>query len=522
MKKKLLVFGIVSMFLLTGFIASANKIENSGNKKLFDNNEKDIENIRQNWITHDESDYFSKTISKHFLFSKQTYPEDPNTPINKKSLFMPYVVKFDKQRNMVIGGGIEEVTVTESGAVIFNTLDKHIIMKLDQQGNKIFKIVKEKTQYLYYVLGGIDIDSQNNIIISTLGLKNRLSMRFDCFVSKYNTKGEFLWEKKYELKLPANPYAGCMLTAINSKGDIIFLTESNYFSLIGQTRYYRVIGKIDQNGNLVSKKILKDGTIVGDALWYPFDIKIDSRDNIVFGSMEYIDIDEKEKIYISKYDSNLEAIWDSTVYYDNTKESEVNQNVHIGIDKNNNLDDIIVACTITGRVEGEYCGHVNIIKYDSNGNFLWELTNDGGTYKDVSGVDIDSESNIITNGLSGDVFSDESRAMSTIKYSKNGDLKWEKTYPGIDAYNLALDYLTNDIGAVGGIILATNNGEIALNSTIIKYDSNGNLLWVIDDILVKEGKNREKNINLPKIGFFTRLFNTIFDKILKNQFLSMV
>jgi len=488
MNKKLIALIIIVMFLLTSFTVSANKIEISNNNL---------------------PDIYYKTKNKHFLFSKEIDFQELSTQPNEKSQFMPYLIKFDRQGNTIIGGAIEEVIVTGSGGVGFRTLNKKIIMKLDQQGNKIFKLVKEKSDYSYYLLSSINIDSQNNIIISTCGLKNQLSNKLDFFVSKYNSNGEFLWEEKYELKLSAPPTTAYMLIDIDSKDNIIFLVEANYFALNGQYKYYRVLGKIDETGNLVNEKTIKDDAMLGEGLWYPYDIAIDADDNVVLGSIEYID--EKEKIYTLKYNSDLDSISGFPVYYESSdgKEDYI-MNLFIEVDKNNNMNDVIIACTFGTEIDGSYSKYTKIIKFDCDGNFLWNLINNKNRFNEIAELSVDSESNIVTNGYNGDSLAILLGVMSTIKYSKNGDLKWEKTYPERDGYNLALESSTNNIGIIGGIIAATTNGvtsKIYLNSTIIKYDPDGNVLWVVEDIPIKEGKEKPKVFNLLKSDFFTKFLN---------------
>ncbi|HRS26428.1 MAG TPA: hypothetical protein P5140_07820 [Methanofastidiosum sp.] len=112
------------------------------------------------------------------------------------------------------------------------------------------------------------------------------------------------------------------------------------------------------------------------------------------------------------------------------------------------------------------------IKYDAAGNIIWKREYDGGDEDGAKGVATDSYNNVIVTGISeiGGRRSD----YCTIKYDPNGNVVWEKEYDsGFDdfANGVATDSYNNVIVTGYSII----GGKIRYCT--IKYDPNGNIIW---------------------------------------------
>ncbi len=203
-----------------------------------------------------------------------------------------------------------------------------------------------------------------------------------------------------------------------------------------------------------------------------------------------------------KYDSNGNTVWIKSYKTDyNTTGFTDTWGNGIATD---NLGNVYV----TGGSQNSIGTHSvsRTIKYDSNGNILWDVIYDRG-----EGVGIAEGSNGITVGSSGNVYVtgqshnnetgyDESR---TIKYDSNGNILWDKV----------------DIDGKGGSDIAIDGSENAYiigNSLyeyrIIKYDSNGNTLWTkvaTDELGVSihgKGIALDDSNNLYTIGSKTASF----------------
>jgi len=137
----------------------------------------------------------------------------------------------------------------------------------------------------------------------------------------------------------------------------------------------------------------------------------------------------------------------------------------IAIDSNNNI-------IVTGYIRNGGNYNVSTTEYDSNGNVIWTRIFDNKPMDAGWGVAVDSSNNIIVTGYTGENL--DNRDFLTIKYDSNGNLVWVRTYDGggEDAgWDVAVDSDDNII--VTGWTMGVN-----WNYCTIKYDPSGNVVWV--------------------------------------------
>src|SRR3989344_4458030 len=120
---------------------------------------------------------------------------------------------------------------------------------------------------------------------------------------------------------------------------------------------------------------------------------------------------------------------------------------------------------VTGTSNNNYL----TIKYDSNGNELWNKTYDGGGVDQAYGIATDSSGNVYVTGFSENTttFIED---FLTVKYDSNGNEIWVKNYNG-GCWDQSLAIATDCSGNVYVTGYASND------YFTIKYDSNGNELW---------------------------------------------
>jgi hypothetical protein len=118
------------------------------------------------------------------------------------------------------------------------------------------------------------------------------------------------------------------------------------------------------------------------------------------------------------------------------------------------------------------------VKYDSNGNQLWASRYDGPghAYDIPHALAVDSSGDVYVTGESDGIASGQDYA--TLKYDPNGNLLWAARYNGPDnstdsALRLAVDGAGN-VYVSGNSIGTGSDYDI----TTIKYDSNGQQLWL--------------------------------------------
>ncbi|MFH1249938.1 MAG: T9SS type A sorting domain-containing protein [bacterium] len=135
---------------------------------------------------------------------------------------------------------------------------------------------------------------------------------------------------------------------------------------------------------------------------------------------------------------------------------------------------IVVGTTIPEEINPPNREDILIIKYNQVGDTLWIQTYDSTYVDEAYGVATDKQANII---VVGSIHNDMTNAdIHIVKYDPNGNLIWTQTYTngenvGEFGYGVATDSKNN--------IIVTGKAYYNWGDYIIlKYDQNGNLLWM--------------------------------------------
>lgn len=118
------------------------------------------------------------------------------------------------------------------------------------------------------------------------------------------------------------------------------------------------------------------------------------------------------------------------------------------------------------------------VKYDSNGNRLWIVRYDGpGTGNDIAlRIAVDRFENVYITGKSSGINTGED--FTTVKYDSNGNQMWVQRYNGSgNGDDSGISIVVDDEGHVyvAGSTLGTGTDY---DATTIKYDTNGDQMWV--------------------------------------------
>ncbi len=164
----------------------------------------------------------------------------------------------------------------------------------------------------------------------------------------------------------------------------------------------------------------------------------------------------------------------------------------VAIDSNEN----IIVTGYTANVIDERLNFLTI-KYDSEGNEIWNVTYDSGMYDFAWDISVDSEDNIIVFGINytskDDILNHDFRI---VKYNKDGIEQWNKSIPGKkENYpgGIAIDSDDNIIFTVGQGDL----DDLDFKCWTVKLDNTGQEIWnrTYDDDIISFGADVVVNQN---------------------------
>lgn len=222
--------------------------------------------------------------------------------------------------------------------------------------------------------------------------------------------------------------------------------------------------------------------------------------SLTFGATVIANTSAGRDGFLSKYTASGELLWVKSY------EAENNVDVYeVTTDNNNNVymvgafengDFIVDNVTLTSNGQND----MFVLKYNSNGELLWARSAGSMLYEYAQTITVDAAGNVYvagiffspslsfadgitltnaTNGTGHDVF--------LVKYDNMGNALWARSGNGFD-YEEPTKVLTDAAGNIiltgffyspqitfGNVTLTNNNvyGDIFL----VKYDSNGNVLW---------------------------------------------
>jgi hypothetical protein len=330
----------------------------------------------------------------------------------------------------------------------------------------------------------------------------------DVFIVKYDSNGNALWAKKAGGTSNENPNS----IVADQNGNIfisgVFYSPTITFETITLTNANTnsadvFIAKYDSNGNILWAKNAGDVNY-GNSPSVTIDLSGNailtgcfSSPTINFGTILLTNTG-LDDIFLVKYDTNGNEIWArSTVgtdsEYGNSITTDQNNNIYVtGCFLSPTLTFDTIVLTKSGYLD------LFIVKYDMNGNVTWAKREGGTGFNSIVGTRIASD--IYGNIFVAGGFSAPSITIGTttlnnvnlyddillVKYDTNGNVIWANSEGG-NKQDRVLGLSTNSIGDV---IIAGNYESDSINfgSTTItnvgnydiyiaKYDSYGNRIW---------------------------------------------
>jgi hypothetical protein len=203
----------------------------------------------------------------------------------------------------------------------------------------------------------------------------------------------------------------------------------------------------------------------GDKNDFGYDVDVDSENNVYVSGYTNSYGNGSFDIFIVKYDPNGEQIWNRTW---GGSGLDGTYGIIIG------LDDSIY---VPGWTESFSLGEKDafIVKYNSSGHQIWNRTW-GGDYTDIGwAADIDTDGNCYMVGPQNS-FGAGGMDAFLVKYDAFGERIWNLTWGGIDddyGYSVALDEYNNPV--IMGTTKSYGIGN--MDVFVAKYNSSGHQLW---------------------------------------------
>lgn len=320
-----------------------------------------------------------------------------------------------------------------------------------------------------FLIGGV-IDIADNDVSSHINGK-------DCWLLKIDANGQILWEKTI-----GNEFDDRIIEVIETPDGYVFVGSIS--GTIGQNTgndpdYWIV--KLNSLGEIQWEE--KYG---GSRFDIVRDIKQTADGGfIVAGISEWADFDVSDNyglydIWIVRLDENGELIWEKN--YGGTGDDRV-----CSIELSNDNGFIVAGYSESDDVDvSESIGYgennVWIFKIDDNGEIVWDRTYGGDSEDVASEMKKDESGNFLVAGASGSFNNLAGENFYVIKFDDDGNTIWEKDYGG-SFYDVASSIITsNDEYFVSGRV-NSGNGDVESadygwsDFWVIKLNQGGELIW---------------------------------------------
>ena len=226
------------------------------------------------------------------------------------------------------------------------------------------------------------------------------------------------------------------------------------------------------------------GAIQDDLCLIKFNASGKQEWNITYGGSgseiaNGISIDSSSNVYIvgttSSFGAGSSDIW--VLKYNKT--GDLQWNVTWGYGSTDSGNDVILASDsevyVVGitRLPSASDNDIILIKYDSDGNQLWNVTWGGSDNEYGPYIAKDRFNNIYA---TGDVYSTEYRDVFLVKFDASGNQMWNNTWGGSSpdsAYGITVGNKDN-IWLTGGTL---SYGASKNDVFLLKYNPSGNILW---------------------------------------------
>lgn len=369
-------------------------------------------------------------------------PEKPSVNLSASGEWISYWSRFDDKDDVALDVVIDTNDDVIVGGFTTNTTIDQFVAKFDETGVQLWNHTRDGGSQDWFIglaVAGTDIYVGNHYL-------NQSSLRYECFLGKYDGLGNNLWNVSW-FKLGAT---GCYARnmALSQTGTIYFIGEMAYGSSPSYTYQYFIL-KLDSSGNEVwnitfGTKDQNRKNIDGIAT---FD------DLIYVTGQEYNQARSEKDPLIACFNSTTgyqlwNLTWDDSAYINGVCEDII-------VDSSGNFYG-------TGYYGMDYNRLVFLRKYSPSRVLLWE-----STYKDISswaqGIALENNENIYISGATKEIHSESSALL--LKFALNGTLlgvgSWEGNNTG---YNIGFNV---GVDSSGNVYMVGKTPGISFNDAFI-------------------------------------------------------
>jgi hypothetical protein len=365
---------------------------------------------------------------------------------------------FDSEKHLIIVGN----TVTSSGNADI------LITKYDPDGNIVWQRTMAGSSRGNDYGVAVITDNQNNIFVAA-ALTSSNGM-FDFGVIKYSSTGDFQWFSHWDNGLQDIPTA----MALDDSGNIIVVGATTSFS---QQMNYAIV-KWNSNGTRIW------------ATEYDFAGLYDFATAVVKATAN--------NIVVTGASASATNNWDYATILINGQGQIQNVNritvPEIGLDQPLAITRNLQGNTfITGYTEVNGNKNIQTIKLNNNFGLEWVKTFDGGLDDVAKTIGVDDFGNVYIGGYTKNT--DQKEKSIVIKYDANGNELWQKKMLNEAKSEVAeVQVLPSGEVYVVGQLQQANNQEIVT----IKYAQNGVIEW--EKHAKTATANDPKHISVDEIG----------------------
>ena len=308
------------------------------------------------------------------------------------------------------------------------------------------------------VARAIAVDNSGNVYVT--GGSSDLASKYNEYSTiKYDSNGNRLW---------IDMYHGSTERIFNCAYDIVVDLLGNVYVTGSIGDAFATI-KYDKYGNQIWVSKYNGPTYGGNGA---IAMVLDEYGNVYVTGTSWGGMTTQSDWATIKYDSNGNQLW--AARYDGPGNVyDIDEAKDIAVDGSGNV-------YVTGFSEGleADCDYLTV-KYNSDGDEIWVARYNGpdNARDEANAVILDSMNNVYVTGSSY-VSRCQNYDYATIKYNSDGIQQWIRRYDGLNgcgmdkANAIALD-------ASGNIyVTGESSFNYAQNYATIKYDSNGNQLWM--------------------------------------------